>query len=44
MNAEGMVVLLKWEDINGEEAPCLYFFIDGLLEEKVVCTLLNPLI
>jgi len=35
MNADGMVVLMKWEEIDGNEAPCLYFFKDGLLEEKV---------
>ena len=32
-NQDGMVVLVEWK----EETPYLYYFRDGLLEEKVVC-------
>ena len=36
MNPEGMIVLLKYEDnAEGNEEPILYFFKDGLDEEKV---------
>jgi len=36
MNDEGMVVLCRYEDDDkGEEHPYLYFFKDGLIEEKV---------
>lgn len=37
MNNDAMVALANWED----NQPVLYFFKDGLDEEKVVCILVN---
>ena len=40
MEPGGMLVLLKYEDnAEGNEEPILYFFKDGLDEEKVVSIL-----
>ncbi|XP_076034683.1 translationally controlled tumor protein [Oratosquilla oratoria] len=35
MNADGMIAILDYTDINGEEKPVLYFPKLGLLEEKL---------
>ena len=37
MNPDGMTVLLRWD----EETPYMYFFKDGLIEEKVVCNFIS---
>lgn len=34
MTGEGMVVLLKYEEVDGEEKPIFMFFKHGLIEEK----------
>lgn len=34
MNPDGMMVLLKYKDIDGNDEPFFYFFKDGLVEEK----------
>jgi hypothetical protein len=35
MDIDGMVAILEYKDVNGEEKPCLYFFKHGLIPEKV---------
>lgn len=37
-NPDGSIAMVKWETPEGEvnDVPCVYFFIDGLKEEKVV--------
>lgn len=34
-NPDGMLALMRWEDVDGKEEPFMYFFIHGLEAEKV---------
>ncbi|BFZ06133.1 hypothetical protein BsWGS_09172 [Bradybaena similaris] len=32
---DGSIAMVKWETAGDNDVPCVYFFIDGLKEEKV---------
>jgi hypothetical protein len=34
MDTNGMVAIMQYKDVGGEERPCLYFFKHGLIAES----------